>query len=235
MRVERLIDLQHGDAKLFIRIRVVESVGWAQQMLLGQMASATNAMAHTSWGDLHAIEVGDVWFGGNRLPEQGLVDQGAFDFTRRNVWIHAQFDNGTRHGEREKPTKLELFRLARAIDAQVQEQGIPGRTWGDIEAHRPLILQFYTDEPALKSEQNFRSTFRFEVQSNPKVEISVFASGEPPLFVDLDGDPPYAELAYIDPNNLDAWPKQFRCWLVAVNERNLLFSVAELTFTLERR
>lgn len=235
VHVERIMNLQKGAASLFVRIRVAMSAGWAQQLLLEQKRSGAGGMGHTGWGDLHSIEIGDVWFGDQRIAVQGAVKEGAFDFTRRNVWIHLAFDNGSRHGEPPLPYALDLMRLGREIDSQIKEQGLQGREWVDIAGHCPRVTRFEAVSYQLAAKGGTRTPIHHRVAADANGDaIELFTASEGVVKLNVAYESPYAEVAYFDPDSVPEEPFTSRCWLVAVNTRNLLFSVAELTFTLDK-
>jgi hypothetical protein len=205
------------------------SVPWAQQILLNRQFSQS-VNAHLNWGDLHGVAIGDVWFADSRMAQQGAVQEGKFAFSRRNVVIEVRL------GSTEDSTyTLDLMRLARELDTQVKEQGLQGQSWADIAEFSPKIVQFEADSLRLKAKGGLRSLIRHKVAADPEaIEILLLTACENGMRIDIHWREPYAEVPYYAPESLPSEPFTVRCWLIAVNTRNLLFTVAEITFTLEK-
>jgi hypothetical protein len=227
--VERLVGMKRGQASLFLRIRVAVSVGWAHQVLLSTQTGSGGGDPLSRWGDLHDIQIGDVWFGDKALAEQGAAKTGAFSFARRNVVLYVEFNGG------ESTYTLDLMRLARELDAQIQEQGLPRREWSDIAKFCPNITQFEVDEYKLPAKGGTRTPIRHQVAADPGGSATeLLTATEGAVSLNITYKKPYAEVGYFEPDSIGDKPFATRCWLVAVNTRSLLFSVAELTFTLEK-
>lgn len=225
--VERTLQLERQQARLFVKIQVAVSVGWAHQLLLNQKASGSNSMTHESWGDLHGVEVGDVWFGSAKS---------GFDFARRNVVVTVDYNSGVAYGGRDEFRTLDLMALAREIDHQVQKQGLPGRDWTEISGSCPEVVAFSATTRRLAIDgASSQSQLQIEVRSGSEADaITLLSAAETPLWLEISNQPYRVEVMRVPPDFLDAGPVTVRCWLIAVNTRNLLFTVAEITFTLEK-
>lgn len=227
--VQREVWLKRGTSGLHIRMWVAISVHWAHQILLDRQLSL-GLSAHLNWGDLNGVAIGDVWFADARMAQQGAVHEGKFTFSRRNAVFEVRL------GSTEDSTHtLDLMRLARELDTQVNEQGLQGQTWSDIAEVCPEIVEFEADSLRLKAKGGLRTLIRHKVAADPGGnEILLLTACENGMRVDVHWREPYAEVPYYAPESLPSEPFTVRCWLIAVNTRNLLFTVAEITFTLEK-
>ena len=247
--IEKIIGLKIGEAEtgeawLSIRIRLTISVGRAHQLILDRKTGATNSSGYTDWGELHGVKIGDVSFSGPRKQiQKSITDDGRLAFARRNVIIDVEFSNrnGSRH-------KLDVIRLARQLDAQIIEQGLPGYKWSDISEHCPKIIQFeaesntltvggdtfspYEKDRAKAGSKNY-SLVKFKVEpEHDGDKVSWVGVSDGAVRMILKYAIPYAGTGYLEPSYLDNNPSTAKVWLVAINERNLLFSIAEIEFTL---
>ncbi len=240
------VSLVKGESRLNISIRVAVSVGLAQYLLMRPAAEATNGLSHVGWwGDLHGVEVGDVWVGDSNIQKSNY-HSGGFQFTRRNIIVGAYFHNGPKHGEPKNNCRLNLMSLARKLDRQIIEQGIAGSKWQHIASHCPKITQFeaesntltvggdtfspYEKDRAKAGSKNY-SLVKFKVEPEQDGD-KVSWVGDGAVRMILKYAIPYADTGYLEPNYLDNNPNTAKVWLVAINERNLLFSIAEIEFTL---
>lgn len=179
--------------------------------------SESGVATHMRWGDLNGVEVGDVWFADKTLTQQGAVMSGKFMFARRNVLLEVSLNSSGI-----SPYMLDLMRLARELDAQVNEQGLPGQTWPDIAEFCPKIVQFEADSLRLKAKGGLRTLIRHKVAADPEaIEILLLTACENGMRVDVHWREPYAEVPYYAPESLPSEPFTVRCWLIAVNTRNL--------------
>ncbi|MCF6228002.1 MAG: hypothetical protein L3J82_04935, partial [Planctomycetes bacterium] len=241
--IEQIVRLTKKEASLYIGIRVAMSVGWAQQLMINKFNGVTLGAFDiaTRWGDLHGIEIGDVWFSGKN-PQNGIDSSGKFIFVRRNILLSVRFANGVSRlsngvryddGKVKYPVKLDLMALARELDLQIIDQGLPGYEWADIADACPKIAQFEAESNTLPAKTGASTPILFSVdsvQNGDKISLQTANYGLAKIYI--LGKNPSATLGYVGPENEDQILPTAKVWLIAINERNLLFSVAEIEFTL---
>lgn len=226
--VERTVILSLGSATLTIGIRVAVSVGWAHEILLNDFALVANDAVSERWGDLNSIEVGDVWFAG-KLDSPTFSGRREFTFARQNVIVDVCFTDSDKIGARNSPVHLDLMALAREFDSKIIGQSLSGGEWSDLTEFRPNIIQFWADTNTLEATPGIKTPIRLEYEPR-KVgdEITLHKREFGGVSININSSEPYAKVCHF----LETLPPTSRCWLVAINERNLLFSVAEIEFTL---
>lgn len=244
-----------GTAVLSLRIYVAISPRWAHLWLAERIGSGTSATL-PAWGDDAGVNIGDVWLTKGWKLQYGHVTSASFWLARRNVVVEAGF-RGAGKGAGQT---LDAMKFAEQLDRQIRLQGHAAKTWADLKDVCPAINEFAVDDPVRRcnpnepwppGSPNATTTFepwklRLEVEPRPDMELEFFNPiSDTPRIVFLSGrgkpvNPrsPY-DGVYIDRHVAidklcDAETVETTAWLVVVDKKSLLFSVAKIDLTLKR-
>lgn len=257
-RVQRDVTFTKGEGFLNLRIHVFLSAGWAHEYMVERLFSGAGGSL-PKWGDELGISIGDVWFSGAKLPFRP-ISNGQFKLIRRNVVVEASFA-GAQNGD---GPLFDLMALAADIDKEIANQGHVAKTWADLKAVCPLIEEFTVDDPVRLCNPaerwpppgpNGTTTFgpwplRFRVAPRPGMELEFFnpnddvhrttflsaskASGGSPSGFAHAYDSVYVDRYAAIQQLKDSESLEKAVWLMVVDKKSLLFSVAKIDLTLKR-
>lgn len=257
-RVQRDVTFTKGEGYLTLRIHVFLSAGWAHEYMVERLLSGVGG-SPPKWGDELGISVGDVWFSGSKLPYRP-IGNGQFKLIRRNVVVEASFA-GAENGD---GRLFDVMAFAADIDKEIGNQGHVSNNWADLKAVCPLIKEFQVDDPVRLCNSAERwpppgpdgtTSFgpwklRLQVEPRPGMELEFFNPNDDVYrTVFLSGSkapgasssrlvPPY-DGVYINRKAAierlkDADSLETAVWLMVVDKKSLLFSVAKIDLTLKR-
>ncbi|MCC7508271.1 MAG: hypothetical protein IT464_02715 [Planctomycetes bacterium] len=129
VRITRKHWFQKEDVYTTIAFTVFSSRAWAQRAFLNQLARGMG-------GKLAPAKVGDVW---TITPQSERGVTADLSFARHNIFV--KLDTITSDGSG-KTRLTDLEALAEQMDRKIRADAVPGRTWEDIAAHRPIIERF---------------------------------------------------------------------------------------------